>query len=279
MQTEVIESGVDWVSVTAPTLGLDSALSKIAAPLAVEEHRRGQKDREFHAFGYTGWKVGDVTWGESPQGQIVQLRGVVADQNWHDLLPHAANVTRVDIQATVRYDPYDPNLEVRKWLRARKWVNPKGYTRTVGIYAESSGGQTLYVGTRKSNLYARVYDKAQQSDDEKYLNCHRWEVECKHDAAPAMLMRLAASRNTHAEAAALTYAHFLSRHVEPDWTPPLDRNPCPTDRPRPDMDKRIDWLRFGVAPAALEAVRRGRAQDVIDALQDVIDAARDVRGA
>lgn len=102
------------------------------------------------------------------------------------------NCTRIDLQITLKLFPEDPSLASRHYscIRASQSMGKSITGRREPVLISSPGGQTLYVGNRKSRgAYYRFYDK---SFDLMDLPGSQWrmEIEYKRDISNEILGRL-----------------------------------------------------------------------------------------
>lgn len=108
--------------------------------------------------------------------------------------------TRIDLQKTIENNgEYDARTEFDN-LRAQ--FDGK---RSLSII-QSDTGDTLYIGTRTSDLYTRIYEKAER----QYL---RLEFEIKGDTAKQVWHNLKIRKTT----TTFLFDHFAKRLELPDW--------------------------------------------------------------
>src|SRR3989304_5980210 len=108
--------------------------------------------------------IRNLRWGMRTDGCIMMLSGQDAAINWLPALALAQNVTRLDLAVTVSLA--DPITDVAK--RAYAWVltdphSCPGKKRKYSYVENSSGGQTVYIGSRASDQFGRLYDKGCES--------------------------------------------------------------------------------------------------------------------
>lgn len=191
----VIESQVDWLTVSAH--GEDSARSllDLAHGLARSEELAGAKARPFRLQGYDGSHVGRIEYGARDRASaILRLIGQVAEDHLAVVLSVADSVTRLDLAVTWRAEPPDPMLGANSYSLAQMHWD-KDHRRAMPWHvSDVKGGYTLYIGHRESDNFLRLYNKeaeAKELDDDeqakRYEACWRYELETKSSTA----MRLA----------------------------------------------------------------------------------------
>src|SRR6186997_3723215 len=97
----VRDSGVDWLTATCNTRWRLLALRDLAVRMGAKLARAGYDVRDSKRLGYTGWTVGQLTYGERHDGAMCVLSGAAAAEWCGEVVPRASNVTRLDVQVTV----------------------------------------------------------------------------------------------------------------------------------------------------------------------------------
>lgn len=117
-------------------------------------------------------------------------------------------------------------------------------------------GDTLYVGSKKSDVLGRLYDKARESKEPAYAGCWRWEIQYRNAPALQAARGLLVAKDAPSTVAATVGSWFRDRDVSaPTWT-----NDAPVDHRGPKAvtsDERwLVWARKSVQPRAKELVAR-----------------------
>lgn len=129
---------------------------------------------------YAGWSFGSVFFGTAEQSgrmhNMLRVSGAAA----HDLIGGLGNVpgsvkcTRVDVQVTVPLDRgYDSG---RFYVFATEGKDWKGRKRKVSRIQNEDGLDTVYIGSRQSEVFARLYVK---EVGRPVVRALRFEVELK----------------------------------------------------------------------------------------------------
>jgi hypothetical protein len=128
---------------------------------------------------YSGYWVGSAFVGQGLQNNknhyIARVSGELSSDIFHDLYSSEVKATRIDVQITKKIPE---NYSARKFvdsLRSGDWGNNK---RDLQLIENSDGLDTVYIGSRKSERFARMYVKP--SSEGNFL---RFEVEYKGDWA------------------------------------------------------------------------------------------------
>ncbi len=92
----------------------------------------------------------------------------------------------------------------------KKWQNVKSSS-----FANGCTGHTVYFGSRESDVYLRVYEKAYEQNITDF-NWTRWELEIKHDKADLVVNELVASQLIGSVAIGIlkNYIRFIVKDYE-----------------------------------------------------------------
>ena len=273
-QAVVIESQADWLTVSAHGRDRAQGLAWLAHEWASAEKRKDDFVRPWRLMGYVGQMCGRVRWGQRDEDCcLVQLSGDVADKHLEEAVTLADTVTRVDMAVTIRTKSYDFNLGGNAYLHACWYHEANPTSALPWRVVNAAGGETVYIGSRESDYFCRIYDKFQESvqrrdpdDAEHYAQCWRYELECKGRVASPTAMALVAapSRPAHCQRAVYDYLH--EHGVEPGYPVDGQRVLVPGFRRRSDAESRLAHLSRNVRPT-IEALRQiGRLDDAIIAL-------------
>jgi hypothetical protein len=102
-----------------------------------------------------------------------------------------AKVTRID----VAIDVFDSGLKIGSLADALKWGEARTSSAKHMLIRGSDGGETLYIGSRQSERFCRIYNKAaerlaQGADNDQSSDWIRIELEVKADKAKALFHTL-----------------------------------------------------------------------------------------
>lgn len=188
---------IDWFSSTFKTGVTDLELRKACAfgmPLktwAQTQPRFGYSAAFVHPFGHYVMlnlvrpEMGVHLAFTGRSLRALQEGGIPATEMLAWAMDHGARPTRLDLAIDVfdvEIDPIElaskPRVEAAPGS-ARKWSSLQG----------DKGGKTAYIGSRKSDKFLRIYDKAAESGD-RSRPWTRFELELKGDAARAAAVQV-----------------------------------------------------------------------------------------
>lgn len=143
------------------------------------QNRRGEKITEGKIKMYSGFWSGASFVGQGFQGNkkhfMIKVSGDDSKSVFHEIWSPGVKATRLDVQITKELPE---NYSARKFvdsLRSGDWGN---YKRDLQLIENSDGLDTVYIGSRKSERFARVYVKNTLEG-----NFLRFEIENKKDLA------------------------------------------------------------------------------------------------
>jgi len=260
--SKLVSTGVDWLTCTSNDDKVGLAWFEMFQRLAVEP-------REWNNPWYVGKSDEHIRWGyNSKMGYIFISSGVLADVVFQQTVPVARKVTRIDVQVTVRLQK--ANCEV---ARNGYRVNSASPNRKYGLIQNSRNGQTLYVGSRTSAQFGRVYDKGVESGYDEPGRLWRYEVELKKPVSDTAARQLANWSNpekgqeSHYQIVPFVFDWFLHRGVGPVFARE-GQNDIVTEVGRriTSDEKKLEWLRTQVRPTIQYLLGKGQADKLAEAL-------------
>ncbi len=206
---------IDWITVTVPddpVNGPDVGLGIVAAWTAAKESTKDER-RPWAWLGFHGWVQGGVRWGHRPGLALAMVSGAAADHYCHLVATEGAHVSRLDVCADVSFARDTPGLAGSMALAAaaaRESGALQAKTR-IALIDGFGSGDTFYLGSRKSGLFLRVYDKYRESGDEAYKWVWRFELEVK-DARAALILAEIRKAEDWGRACRDVVANYLRAH-------------------------------------------------------------------
>jgi DNA relaxase NicK len=268
---------VDWLTLTTSDSSIRELLFAASVEFLKDLKGEGYTAKPWGMKGYKGWMCGSFRWGTRDTGDIIMMSGEVARANFGPMLVMCENATRVDLAVTVTVA--DPVLDLAKqsyeWL-TRGSVADGRLTRKFTFVENSDGGQTLYIGSRLSDQFGRLYDKGRESSQGKEEGIPqgkiwRYEVEFKgyraKRIATQILDNLEVADNIHDFLGATVYKWFLSRRV-PLIMDTYKNIPFSTEvsAKLSDDETTLNWLSTQVSPSVRRLIQGGKKSQVLDAL-------------
>jgi hypothetical protein len=269
---ESVAAGIDWLTITAKGSDSRGRLFDESVRLKKVNEQLGYGAKPWTWKGYRGYMAGSLRWGTRDDSDIAILSGQDAFNNWFEFGQLAENCTRLDMAVTVSLK--NPLLNVGgacyDWIEKNPDLIDK--KRLYTLINNTAGGQTLYVGSRASDQFGRVYDKgieAQYEDEPGKL--WRFEIELKARRAKAVLDRLmevedrAWIPNSIQET---VWWWFDTRDVAPLWNRFGDTHVIPllVEAKMTDDECTLRWLSTQVRPGVGRLIKHGLIEQVFYAL-------------
>lgn len=219
-------------------------------------------------LGFVGEGSPHLKWGYNEKtGYTIMIgSGNVAEKYWFDAMPAAKRVTRFDLCVTTLLRSPIEKLGAKHFERL-----PTSGQRKFAHVRNSQGGDTLYVGSRQSSNYGRLYDKGVESGIAEPGLCWRYEVELKSPkstgAAKTMWDIMNGCEGVHSAIQGFVWAWFDQRGVTPLF--PADGGNVmrlQTETIVASPEKTLRWLRSQVQPSVKRLFEAGLGRLVLEEL-------------
>lgn len=262
---ELVDCGVDWITGTGPASGAIDVCVQKAGKWLKDEEARGHEIKPWCFSEYRGFACGSVALGQRYDGYIFRLGSHMAQRHWRDVFTATRKATRLDIQYTVRF-PVDPAVIIsRSYRQVKRSKRKSPHGPSHSLFAASDKSSTLYLGSRSSEIFGRLYDKARESKSEFFKGCVRAEAELKGETANSYAHFLFRSNDEQADIISRVSTLMQDRGVSP-WLP-QGRLPHVCARlPPTDIERRLRWLETGVRPTVQWLIERCGRDRVLKAL-------------
>lgn len=270
-------AGVDWVTMTSTEDKVGMEWLKMYTAYRKGQLEEADKEQHFNNGYYAGMGIASMRWGYSERlGYIILISGGDAERFWQHLEPGKHRVTRLDLCVDFRPD--------KKCLLAKKLHSEVSEERRaefpmLSLFVGPKGGDTLYVGSRHSQQYGRLYDKGVQSFSEPPGVKWRAEVEYKKPLAGLMALELINEDSEQRREAIIdTVLHwFFDRGI--DVEPSYARGHAiqiSVEQRITTKDRKLAWLRSQVSPTIQTLVSLGLGREVLRSLNLDGDVLREI---
>lgn len=178
----VNDAAIDWLTLTSYERDFGKAVKSF-----VDEKVEIVTRQQSRMLGYAGTRAvsadGSIFLGQNISGHwMLTVSGQLADIIFrhHCLLYMQVRCTRMDVQVTIP--------EPIGW-KQKSFADSVAESERFGAYSHiaSESGETVYLGSRKSDAFVRVYEKEAEGEVKKWL---RYEVEYKADRSNGLYKRL-----------------------------------------------------------------------------------------
>lgn len=262
---EKAEATIDWLTLTIKEGMAREYVKESARSYLLAQERDGEDIIKWYGLGYQGLAVPGFSWGERGDSDIIKLTGYHADILMSRFTRYNMRCTRVDLAVTVRFVEAAKNVASRLWTKITVEQEPDP-RRVVSLVTSTKGGQTLYMGSRSSDQYLRLYDKGAESGTALEGVLWRWEVEYKGERAPIVWERLTSARNRSTMIAATVAAYCDKRHIPVPWKPGKEVINAQVHTAPKTVEAQLAWLRSQVRGTVQRLRAKGYSRAVDDAL-------------
>jgi DNA relaxase NicK len=215
---------------------------------------------------YEGWHVGAVTVGERTDSLFCQLSGQTAGLGWLSLLERPVNVTRLDIQVTIRDAPAEVDLAAEGFRDLEARGDDMGRRRTYSLITTRPMGSTLYLGAAASDSRLRLYDKAAESRGSYSVGAWRYEYQARSSVAGALAAGLVDCDGSGVTGQSTVHQRFSASGVQPRFRAGGRGVLAVVPRTRSDAQRKLKWLDAQVRPTLNWLRSNGYGRDAIRAL-------------
>lgn len=187
----IVSAGIDWLTLTSVSRETKLRMAGYFGTIAEEDQRLGYKIVGAGGHGYVGKRTRHAVFTHQENRSLLTVSGERAKRTI--LLNKAGdNASRIDVQITMRL----PDEDVDGWLRAQERgaqnaPGIRGIRPKVDHYVSNGKYQTVYIGSKKSDVVIRLYDKFEESKEDRYKGCVRMEVQMRNKASKALWSHLA----------------------------------------------------------------------------------------
>jgi len=252
----LLDAGVDWSTTTFPD-GLRARFANSKAEQLISSRsKEGYDVSDSNRLGFIGQRTEGLFYGWRADMLMVICSGEVAAAHSSFFLGLAGNVSRLDLAVTLRDDDIDRDwTEIALNQSSLDGRIDSGVLKTRRIQGTPDGA-TLYIGSRSSDRFIRIYDKTAESKGIYPERSWRWEIEYKKPRAgmvAARLLRLGAG--PHAVIDVVRAGLLDLRVVLPYGNPGADWLPHPGSR-KSDDETRLAYTSRVVRPFLQKLIDR-----------------------
>lgn len=261
-------AGIDYIRLTAAHGPAAHHLKVVGETLldleAMSEHKQKQKSR----LGYRGWVAGSVFIGENEEGWMLDVSGVLAGHPTIRAGCEGWRCTRIDIQVSMAQElPADQQIgEHAKESLVARADKGKGRPWKITHIIGHGNGDTLNLGSRKSSIYGRIYNKGAQSGEARYEGMVRYEVEFKKQMARDVFERYAGSVATGELSSSIVVAAYQRWGVTIPQLQDVVGVALTSTKRTSDSARKLRWLAEQVRPAVSALIEEGYGEAVLTSL-------------
>lgn len=258
-----ISTGIDWLTCTALRPTRVAALLAFGKEWIDEEVGSGGTPKPFHFQGFSGRTAGGVGLGFNGSRALVKLSGPAAREHAASAIAFADNVSRLDVQTTVRDGGLRSDYAASQYYRLLGVRRGRGRPICRSLICTSEGGSSLYIGKGVSDQYGRVYNKS--AEERERCELPRWRFEVEYKRKPALAAATAYARAACKETwcTAQVHAWFGQRGLMPPFDAGSDPTNLGASRGDSSQARRLHWLKRGVRPVVVKLAHEFGWPDIL----------------
>lgn len=266
MNYTIIDAGCDWLSNTTGQMGIAERWNGLYTRVKISQIGDGKPPRFGKLHGYQGEWVDGWFFGQRSDGWFSQMSSETAREHWWSVARLGGKATRFDSQVTYRVEG-DIDQEMRRLLlAASEYQLTQRHPMEVKQIGTASQVETIYIGSRKSAVFGRIYNKHRESDNPYYQNGIRFEVQANGDTACQVVDALRASGGSLSELHYATVDWFSLRGVTLPRPGPGTLHIQVAPRGPTTLERRLAYLATHVAPMVARTVEEAGLLRTLDAL-------------
>jgi len=271
LDARIVSAGIDYITATMPTNNLYATEWQNSAILYLETIARdGNEAKSARRMGYEGVSVGGSFVGSRDDSIMVTISGERAQAGFDAIYRRDIHISRLDVQCTFKSDDGDQFAAVNARNEVAKANLKLGSAsqRDAVLMESLRGGATCYVCSKKSEQFARIYNKDAESGEEIYKNSWRYEVQLKNQIATKTAALFKMSEYAQPNQSAVFVRQWLrKRGVSVPWKADAELYALPARTNVPsDVESRLKWLREQVKPSIRRLIKLGLRDSILEAL-------------
>jgi len=244
-----VSAGLDWVTLTTTAGDSKREMVRYFGSISVRDFQLGYPTVTGGAYGFYGHRCRHALLASKEERTMLQVSGYEA-QRAIMLCRKGDNATRLDIQVTVRIEGCDVSEALTRIAgEARTCVSAQGIRPKVSEVHVDGKIETVYVGSRKSEVFIRCYDKYAESGEERYKGCVRLEVELKGKTSKALWQHCADNGLGTGYLLQVLKFYLERRGISAEWVPWEEGSVPPPPLMKTSFETRIGWYATQVAPS------------------------------
>lgn len=268
----VYSAGIDWLTMTykPDQSAIYERAVGLCEVLAASKERDGYKTKKGTLRDYTGVWTNQLFWGARADGYIIQASSDTG--NYLAGLAFANGCegkgTRIDCEVTVKFNQDQDELatQIYRNIRQQKQANEWPQNLRLDLTESGGGGDSIYIGSRASERYRRIYDKTREQLGQVEPHLWRWEVEFKGDTAQEVMKAVHDAGETVQVSQRIIAQEFTRLGLGHEWMQGTTLQKVQATWNPTNNQRRLKWLASQVRPAYQELRQEGLEEQALDAV-------------
>lgn len=255
----IIEQAVDWLRGTTSDKNKYMKMLALFEAAAIDDVANGATRKQRSMLGYDGECFEHGFIGSRNDGYMLQISGGLANEYLRGFLALDLNVTRIDVQCTVRLPEYFGGYGKQELLKAEaeRLDSTKGHSKAKLRHIDGRGeGDTVQIGRRVSDKWGRLYDKEKESGQDIYERAWRYEIEYKGEPS-RYVAKIIRQDTSPARISSIVATQFAKWGFDVSALTSNRVELFEYRRSNYDKDRTLSWLAKQVSPAIQKLLRSG----------------------
>jgi len=245
---KIVDAGIDYIRVTSQDQRCKGRMLDYYRAVRDRDKKLGYREMTGGAFGFLGKKCRHAMYGDKAEWGMVQVSGYEAKSSLR-LADEGTQATRIDLQLTYWVGESEVENVLRDAYNRACAAPPTNHRPCkVNMIESRHRAQTVYIGSRASDIFFRIYDKFEESGKEEYRGCVRFELELKGRLAKALWQRWVDGAGTLYQALEMVVQMLKERGVAVPSEDIDAHDILMLKRPKTSEEATLAWLKFQVAP-------------------------------
>lgn len=267
MWTKLENAGIDYIRLTSNDPKVIAEMLEASIVIMKKEVQAGFAWKPGGMIGFYGHSTRHCFFGHRGDWAMLQVTGYVAREQIACYQHIKAHCTRLDLQVTYQA-AVNPALMITEAedqsINARPRDGRKWKTKLI---TEDRVAETLYIGSRSSEWFGRVYDKFKESHSEQYRGCVRYEVEIKGDASRSVWEQFVTHELGFRDLYAIVHQWYDAHGIKLPESEYWQHNFQAEKKEISDDNRRLGWIAQQVSGAFKKLVDAGLLRAALAALE------------
>lgn len=261
----VVSAGIDWLTCTAKNGGPSLALERVSDFHLDSLSESAEKPVRQSWLGFDGYKCEGLFFGRREHDVMLCLSGSLSHDLGRDAIAVASNVSRLDLQVTLFTMGEEVQLARDTWAHLKQVPKGNGRPRSFSMVIGHPVGQTLYLNSRASDNFGRLYDKGVESKISPAGMLWRYEVEFKREVARRESAGVALAEQLDTYCGDRVRSWYSERQVEPPF-PTMGSLSYKCGRLQDSSHDVLTWFRNSLTRTVEKAIEKHGLNAVLESL-------------
>lgn len=248
VEAKLTDAGIDYLRVTTQDERQRGRLIDFYRAIRDQDKLLGYEEVTGGAFGFVGKKTRHALMGDKKEWSMLQVSGRAAKRGIF-LAEEGTQASRIDLQLTYFVGEENVESTIRGAYNSACMAGPGDHRPVrVNLIESRHKAQTVYIGSRASDVFFRIYDKYAESQKDEYRGCVRYELELKGRKSKQLWQRWVQGTSGLRSGLEMVVAMFQARGVVVPSQDLDNQDIIRLTTEKTSEEDTLAWLRRSVAP-------------------------------